>query len=824
MPVLKIRIPLKDRDFYGDGALPALVKSKLVEALDRLEQLPVPRVPSLDLSSESFSLWVSDAQLDHLEALASSHRIDGVGPVASGLLHAWASKSLVDEERPLPAPDAGALTTLDRINAALGNRTRSDQSRFFAELSAEVLQGVPNHQVIFAEASTGVGKTRAFLAGVIDWCRANPTSHAVVAAPSYNILLQIIGQWDRIAEVFEVPDSQVVVGQQEFVSRQALERTLANNPAAPGALDARAWLERNGPPAVDDPFGHPWLLRSLQVATQQQWQLMSEVTLGSDVVQDDEGMCAYRAQFEHAKRSGVVFCTHTMLAVDVRLRAMQASSRFEQNKDDHVSNAAWAAWNKLDEDDRRLSRTWELRSELLREWTEADVGRLPPIGLLVVDEAHLLEQSFAQVFASGASVSRMMRDLRNLHESHPQDVRAGDIKAMSSAWDALRDIGGQLDTDRASTEHNQALKDAVEKVRVVLAGVLKRLDKRAVVTPEVRHLKTVRLALEVASRAAGERTGMTTRVSWSPSVQWPSIEVGRYDVSRELDFLWSVVVLDRSLLVSGTLFEDVSMAGLEATRRVLSVRSSQVRPMVPVRPAWLYEPVTLHLVGDTVHADGMSRFRRPTQRDRLDRVVLEERSERWRADVAGYLALNYASAAGGTLVLLTSHAERAEIVARLEGRIPAECLLTQSEGRSLDSIARAFLELTANGKRPCLIGVGTAWTGLDLSGDALSAYTGQPLPAESDNVLTDLIIPTAPIGVNRSLTHEWRRERTGMIAEIGATSIMMRQGIGRLVRREGLPQNRRLHFLDARIHEPAWNSLLLPVIRALGPYTRRLSV
>lgn len=824
MPVVKVRVPHQDRAFYGDGSLSVLAKAKLAEAIKTLDQRPEPRVPSLDLSSDSFSLWVSDAQFEAIEALALAHRIDGVGPAASGLLHAWATSERTDDAPAAAAAPSGALTTLDRINEALGNRTRTDQAKFFAELHAEAIESKSARQVLFAEASTGVGKTRAFLAIAVDWCLAHPDEHVVVAAPSYNVLLQIIAQWDRIADVFPVPESQVVVGQQEFVSRYALERVLHDHPETPGATAARQWLDRNGPPAEDDPFGHPWLMRSLQVATEQAWQLAAEVRLDSDSAEDDAGMRAYRAQFEYAKKSGVVFCTHTMLAVDVRMRTARASTRFEQASGATISNAAWEAWNKLEEDDRRLSTSWEIRSELLREWTDADVGRLPPIGLLIVDEAHLLEQSFAQVFASGASMSRMMRDLRTLHEEVPNAVRAKDLKIMESAWDSLREVGAVLDTDRASTENNQALRESVEKVRTLLVDVLKRLDKVSDIRPEIRHLRSIKLALDVAARAAGERTGMTTRVSWSPSVQWPSIEVGRYDVSRELDFLWSIVVQDRSILVSATLFEDVSMAGLEAMRRVLSVRSKQVRPLMPVRPAWLYEPVLLHVVGDTVHADGLPRFRRPAQRDRLDALVFAERSERWRADVASYLALTYASAAGGVLVLMTSHAERIEIQARLEGRIPEECLLSQSEGRSLDSVSKAFLELSAAGKKPCLIGVGAAWTGLDLSGEALRAITGKALAAGEDNVLTDLIIPTAPIGVNRSLTHEWRRERTGMVAEIGSTSIMMRQGIGRLVRREGLPTNRRLHFLDARIHESSWNSLLLPVTRALGAYTRRVTV
>ena len=825
MPAVKVRVPKVDGPFYGEGPLSVTVKAKLALALDTLEQRAAPVVPPSSLPSDSVTIWISDAQQGAIDALSRTHRIEGSGPVASGLLHAWAleGRPEVDERESFPT---GAATTLDRINHAMGDRTRPDQAQFFNALAGEVLGTRPKHQVVFAEASTGVGKTRAFLALAADWCSAHPEEgeHAIIAAPSYNVLLQLVDQWDRMAQVYDLPASQIIVGQQEFVSQHALERALQDHPDTEGAEAARAWLKSNGKPAADDPFGHPWLLRSLRVATRQAWTLDSEVVLDGDVADDDAGMVAYRAQFSDAKSTPIVFCTHAMLAVDVRLRAAKASKEYHEKTNESASEATWAAWQRLSEDERKTSRTWELRTELLREQTFHDVGRLPPIGLLIVDEAHLLEQTFAQAFASGASMSRLMFDMRKLHEEKPRAVLAQDLKAMDAAWKTLREVGAVVGTDRENTSNNAALRESVEAVRAVLGKIMSRVPKVDSSLPEVRHLRAVYLTLEIAARATGERAGMTTRVSWSPSVQWPSIEVGRYDVSRELDFLWALVVRDRSVLVSGTLYEDVSLAGLENIRRVLSVRSNLVRPLPPVRPAWLFDPVTLHLVGNTAHADGLPRFRRPTQRDRLDAFDFAERSERWRSDISDYLTLTWESAAGGTLVLLTSHAERSEILSRLEGRIPSDCLLSQGSGLSLDTLRLAFLEITAAGRRPLLLGVGAAWTGLDISGDGLAAITGRAVPAKDDNVLTDLVIPIAPIGVNRSLTHEWRRERTGMIAEIGATSMTMRQGCGRLVRREGLPSNRRLHFLDARVHESAWNALLLPAVRALARYTRRLNV
>lgn len=457
---------------------------------------------------------------------------------------------------------------------------------------------------------------------------------------------------------------------------------------------------------------------------------------------------------------------------------------------------------------------------------EGDEGRLPRIGLLVVDEAHLLEQQFATVFATGISLARLMRSLRGLREHTPASVRMMDIHQMEDAWAVLQRVGVATGgSERVTTTDNRAVAEAVALVRGVVTEVLSRSPKKDVTRPEIRFLRGIRMSLDVVDRASGENSGMSIRVSWSPSVQWPSIDVGRYDVSRELDFLWNVIVEDCSVLVSATLFDDVSAAGLESMRRMLSVRPNHIVALDPIRPAWLYDPVTLCLIGVSEHADGLSRFRRPTKRDKLSPEDFARRHERWRDDVSTYIERAYQSAAGGVLVLMTSHQERAEIANRLRDRLPDGALLDQRPDIGLEAVRLRFLSVSFAGEhRPCLIGVGAAWTGLDLSADALTSIFGKEIAVAEDRVLTDLIIPVAPIGTNRSLTHEWRRERAGIVAEIGATAITMRQGLGRLVRRMGLPPNRRLHFLDARINEAAWRPLFAPVVRAMANYRTRRTV
>jgi ATP-dependent DNA helicase DinG len=71
-------------------------------------------------------------------------------------------------------------------------------------------------------------------------------------------------------------------------------------------------------------------------------------------------------------------------------------------------------------------------------------------------------------------------------------------------------------------------------------------------------------------------------------------------------------------------------------------------------------------------------------------------------------------------------------------------------------------------------------------------------PPERDFLLTDIIIPRLPFGTEHSTIHERRKEQWGFIYEVYRAAFQFRQGLGRLIRREGVT-NRRLWLLDARM-------------------------
>lgn len=101
------------------------------------------------------------------------------------------------------------------------------------------------------------------------------------------------------------------------------------------------------------------------------------------------------------------------------------------------------------------------------------------------------------------------------------------------------------------------------------------------------------------------------------------------------------------------------------------------------------------------------------------------------------------------------------------------------------------------------LALGDACTGLDINGQNLH------LPAANDNLLTDLVIPGCR---STCICHL----RTHIACRLERSV-----GIGRLVRREGLPHNRRIFVLDGRLHDPKFENFLAPIKVLIGVYPVR---
>lgn len=858
MPSIRIRIT--DGARGGFLRLPKLsvgvaAKQRLLELIETA--IKPQRINGSDVSV-SMTVWLSSPEATRVGGLMQQAGFDNEGEYITALLHAGALA--YDREHPPTADEVAAVTAtaaartlLDDINAALGNATRPEQSQFHGNLRHFLTdEHTPDHGVLFAEASTGVGKTRAYLATVIEWAQQHPESYAVLAYPTIANMEQAVGEWNALQPHCALPPHTVLGSQDAFVSDTALREvltspTFAQDKATPEEEEAmrraHAWLSAGAPADPEHAFDHPFTVAGFNYATKDGWPWPQEIRLENRSDDADAGMLAYRAQFKYDIKEGegkvvrVVFCTHAMLAVHVREKLKGAVQNAKSADGDATFANRAKEYFGRDKDEREQSFQHE-NADYLNDHLGAETGRLPPIGLLLVDEAHALETSFASVFSYGFSLWKVKEHLRALkHDQGHPDVLVKDIDTVNNVFHALQRIGAASTEGALALSGDSAARSHIVALTAALADFKQRASKRrdaakkpggsAAGRAVLRMLSALQLALKISPDA---NFGSIGEVEWSPSRQYPRINVGRYSVERELAFLWQSLA-HRSILVSGTLYDFGTDNSPEALRHVLGVQREILCTAPPVRPMWVYAPVTLYLPARGARLDGgvrfatpdtksdRERFYKPTSRDTksgMDEAKRVRLEEEWAGEIANYLVQVHATAAGGTLVLARSYADLEAWRARMEPRIGSNLIVQRAHHRLADD-KQEYLRLIAAGQKPVLLALGAAWTGLDLS--------TKPEPApELDNTLTDLVIPLAPFGVNRTLTHRYRREKRGAYVEAVAATIVFRQGIGRLVRRPGIHANRRLHFLDARMHDINWHSFLLPLLRVLRVYHRRIEV
>lgn len=203
----------------------------------------------------------------------------------------------------------------------------------------------------------------------------------------------------------------------------------------------------------------------------------------------------------------------------------------------------------------------------------------------------------------------------------------------------------------------------------------------------------------------------------------------------------------------------------------------------------------------------------PPSTEQLNTESLRE----WLLCVASVITERVANtAAGGTLVLMTGY-ERLQLLERCllraAGGELADRLIVQTRyDMPLSQAMRQFKTASLEGRKPVWLSLGGAWTGIDLRDDRFPDSE-----AFKDNLLTDLVIPALPFGMNRSLTHESRVAYSGFTAEKDEALRMFLQGLGRLVRRDGL-RNRRIWVLDGRIFSPKHRGMTAEFLRVVKSY------
>lgn len=439
-------------------------------------------------------------------------------------------------------------------------------------------------------------------------------------------------------------------------------------------------------------------------------------------------------------------------------------------------------------------------------------GLLPYPAALFVDEAHTFEGIQASVSAKSLSFFRLQAELRTTDwKSLRKDTAvSGVLSAIKKAAVALEAMPDGTLLPVARSDDQSAIttwamaQPALDELQDALGKLMGKQDKllQATKTPQqTRSLRYVQKALQTLESI---KAGWKGHLSQSPKRQQIGFMVGPTSVQKYLLARWETTPM--AMLLSGTLTHIGSSGpSIAPIKAEMGVPPDRDAVTTPLHPSWIYSTPTVYMPSGEVFHDFV-----PPSGIESD----EDAMHLWLKRCAKAVAYAASSSAGGMLVLMTSFDRLEGLVKALHKNHPAlsKRVIFQDRHQRLSQSADVFRTMSAGGEKPIWVATGAAWTGLDLSDSAVTDER-----AQEDQLLTDLVIPNLPFGLDRNTTHLARINRIGFGAEIVGVQRRLRQGLGRLVRREGLV-NRRIWILDGRLQHPSAQVYTADLQRVLRLY------
>lgn len=650
------------------------------------------------------------------------------------------------------APEAPELC-MAVLRAIPGLTPRTEQVSLAKLVDAALQHG----RIAMLEAATGSGKGLVIAAAAI--AAAERGQKVAIAAPTHQInratMLHLTKQLgERLVKVGGVA---TLIGRSGFVSTVSLQQSLEDTVLLDEQTrtDAKAWLheqrQRYAQGERDGLYQAETLMKRCPLLPREDIRLRA--------YEQDEAASCYEAQFGKAMKARIVMVSHAMLATLTRKDYIARRRELELDPGE--------AWR----DDNALL-------------ADGGDGLMAGINVLLIDEAHVLEQSFAGALSEVVSLRALARKCARLCASVPASGRLAD--AVDDSVNAL----GVLNESSVDTERSGVVLSQVMRLHTALSAVLNKAGGKAgKASPARPDLRAVldELRRQAAALAFGlnSTSGQVIHLRHSPDRRYPQLTIGPRSVRKQLDFLWQRV--QSAALFSATLYVQ-TMSGIPSCAVVssrLQIDPLRVLSHIPVLPDWLTRPVTLHLPAPS------SVTWLPPGQDASEK----ERKVYFKA-VAEAVSRFCEPARGGSLVLCTSHEAVEALAAGWSGEPGRR--VRQSRDEPFTITLQRFAALAAEGIRPVWFATGQAWTGLDI-------YSGLPEgedfpPADQDLVLTHLVIPRLPFDVQTTSTELARRQYrqdTQWLSVVHECQMMLRQGMGRLVRRQGLT-DRHIAVLDPR--------------------------
>lgn len=612
----------------------------------------------------------------------------------------------------------------------------SHTDRMRETLRDALIQGIRAKRIVLAEGSTGLGKTQL----LIEAASAAPNT-VLYCAPTLSTLAHGIHTWLQ-SEAASTRSSSVALGRGQFVDLTALQALIAAPETRPPPEEhgrVLDWINNEGRlpgteastsensaalRALMSPFD-AWLVDDIVAIAPS----LTSVPALSDLSDPaSRSALCYQGLRDRAAAEtppDIVFATHAMLARD-------AFSRYV-----------------------------------------FDHSLLPARDVLLVDEAHMLEEVFANSVGTNLSIFTLQQTLKTHEADFRRHRRLSQMRQLLHRLEAYRQF--IKDCPKQTLElRGRRHEISTEKYSERSLQLLVDLESELTNYSDLRgslftQLDYLRLALRLQLQGR-----FPIQVSLSPHRHFPTFHLGPSSVRRIIESMWGHYAA--AGLVSATLFVDSpGRDGYGYMRARLALPPARTNTVSPQIAPWLKSSATLHLPTQ----DEAFAYIRP----RVKEEAPEEHAQYCQA-VAEALRRIHESAVGGTLVLFTGYGVLTDIARELAPHVST--LIVQEQFTPLSAFEARF----RREPKSLWLGTGSAWTGLNLVDHR------RDILAVDDILLTDVVIVGLPF--RTATTTAAARQSHNFASQVIETALRLKQGIGRLVRREGL-RHRRLHILDGRI-------------------------
>lgn len=385
--------------------------------------------------------------------------------------------------------------------------------------------------------------------------------------------------------------------------------------------------------------------------------------------------------------------------------------------------------------------------------------KVDSVKTLIVDEAHQLEETIATMFGGDLSLFALRHWLKQ--------------STSTKAMEASEIIGNLILYLQKLYPSDTYLKEDRDFVIGKIRAVHTLIGKIRTKTVELKEWQSL------LSRILNLQ-GSILHVRFSPVRRNPSIIAGPTTVHFVFEKLWESI--DSALLLSGTLFLPQGDSMSPAYMRIkMNIPQDRLYAPAPLISPWVMDiPILYHPTEDAA-----SNLCYPSDIPEEDDAAYAS-LENWSMSIATMLRRIHRDSRGGVLALTPSHRD-----VRILQSLLLDMGSSLIQSKSTLEGSRLFNQMRADGIKPLWIATGPAWTGLSLD-----APDG--IPAAEDYHLTTLVLIRLPFNLNRSSTQLIRQERMGFLANASEALLQVRQGLGRLIRKEGL-NSRAIYILDGRV-------------------------